>query len=372
MTGFHVSVPDLRGFGGQVGELGTGYTALGKGIGDKYTSALETADVKNQIIGGVGVLAPALVALQDQCDALMGAHISACKVMSESLEATDERLVGAANDYEGKDLEAEAELRKADPSEGAEATADAITRGSANESWGTDYNVDDYLTEDLAGTVIPEMAFKPTLESAKQALDKAGGGWFSKVEAVVEYFCGFSPSEEIVKPLIGDWGVLWYVADLHQGAAKAVNELSNVMYSGADALLGEYWAGDAADDFCQWILANWWRELHKHGALFDRSAARLNEIAHKLQADGQKIADGLLSVADIALDIALALRGAGKKGPVNPVSLVKDLGEAGYALGESLGTLGLSLYRASNTTLAELTSDLAKLNPPLNLKHYQQ
>lgn len=366
--GFTVSLPDLHGFTDQLGQLVEGYVGINAAIAGSYQGASSVADVKGLLAGVAGILLPTLGAFQDRCDALVEVHCSACRVMARSMESTANTMKRTAIDYERQDREAEAALGGGDASDEEEKTAEAITGGEANSDWSTDFNVEDFMSADVNGTVIPKMSFKPTMESSLKTLEEVSGGpSFASADAVVQYFCGFSPAVEVCKPLLGDWGLVWYVADLFTCSAKAVAEISKIMAVGTDTLTGDDWTGDAAGDFAQ--LAKTWNAVQsKHVRLLQDSATKLNGIADQMDTEGTKIAEATVVVADIALEIILAVATGGRSALRKEAKgLIDDLIMAVPTVIEGI-TAFRDFLDLATTDLGNLISEIASLNPPGNLQ----
>lgn len=191
------------------------------------------------------------------------------------------------------------------------------------------------LTRSLDGTVVPEMSFEPTLESTVATLLEAEGvPSFRSVDAIVEYLCGFSPLREICEPLHGGWGALWHRTDQYRRAASAVAETS----------------------------PTWNDELPDRARLLRDAAATLDGTANGMDADGAKIADATLVVADLALEIANLFVGRGAVGLKDAKKLVDDLVLVASTVIE--GTVAFTAFMESaTTTVQDQISAVATVNP---------
>jgi uncharacterized protein YukE len=368
--GFSVSLPDLRGCADQLSALAGGYRSLGDVLDARYTIAKEAADMKSLLVVTSASFIPALSAFQEKSDELVATHCSACKtVMSDSMDSTAGRLAKAANSYQKQDQEAEAELDGENPSKDAKKTADAITGGEPNSDWSTDFDPGKFLEEaDVDGTVYPEMSFEPTMKSTMETLESAlDAPSLGTVDAVIQYFCGFSIAKEVVKPMLGDWGVLWFMADLNRGAAGAIEEIARIVTSGADTLVDADWSGDAANAYVE-TSKTWQHVLFQHADLFRRSAGILDDTANRMDVEGGIIADATMAVADFGLAIAMALAGRGRRlDPEEIMGMVQDLIELIPQVLAAIDSFQ-SYLDLAQLDVGEVISEIASLNPPGNLQ----
>jgi len=365
MTGFSVSLPDLHGCADQLSILSNEYDKLGGVVEEVYDDAKNVSDLKSILAGYTGLLNEPLFLFQEDSDTLARALCLACdKPMSTSMASTAERLRKAAKAYRKQDEAAEAEVAGADPSNEAEKTADAITGGEPNSDWSTDFDTKDYVATDVDGDVIPDMAFKPTLETTMDTLmTVAEGPSFTSADALIEYICGFSPAKECVKPLLGDWGVLWFTANQYRAAASAVEEIGRILSAGADMLVGTDWTGDAADGYAR-SAAVWDQALSQHADLFRRAAVVLDDTANRMDDEGTVIAEACLTLADLAVEVVMTLSGRG--GMRNAKKLIDDLA---FVVPDVMSAIDSfkAFLDLSRIEIDKLVSEIASLNPPGNL-----
>jgi uncharacterized protein YukE len=367
--GFTASVPDLLGLTDQLDEFAKGYGDLGKAIGQNYEAALKAADTKSILAGLSGVLISALSVFQQQCDDFMRSHCMACEApMSKSMDRTADRLWKTAESYAEQDREAEEALDGENPSQEDKDTAKAITDGEPSFDWKLDFSVNDYLTADFEGTVFPEFSFKPSIEAAKKTAEKSlGQGPFTSIDALIEHFCGVSLNKEVCKPLLGDWGVLWYLADMFRAVAQAPTDIGATMLSGSGKVVPSVWAGNAAEAFSK-TSENWFRVLEDHSRLFVDSGTKLEAIANGMDIEGTKIAAAAAVIADLAVEVAAAIASGGLS--VLSRDAVKWIGKLIFAFPTVVEAIKgfVDFLELAAPDLDDVVSGLASLNPPGNLQ----
>lgn len=361
---FSVSVPDLEGFAKQVRHLGVFYKSFEDKLRPYGGHTMEILDPDLPLPGNVGLNGSLHRFLEDFMN-LAEAERGVFPRLGRGLTDMASELTATAAQYAETDKNAEAELEKTDGSESAKETADAITGGEPNSDWKDELDVEDYFA-DFDNLHHSGEDYRPKEMSYKnEMLDLEGvfgalssGSLVGTIDATLQEIGGFSVIKEFIKPLTGDWAILWFFADLYAAASTGVDAALKMLRNGTDKLVGNEWTGPAAEAFRERSLA--WQEVlgQQFGNLREASKL-LKGMGDTIDDAGSDIAAALETLADQFLSIVGAA--------ANPASAIIALGKAAFTMLEPAiaGAEGLiKVTDQAETSTADLCDEANGLKAP--------
>lgn len=312
MSEYSVSLPDLRGVEKQVGNCGDTYRELYDAFEPEvFTHNDDDVLAVIHSLSQDSPLASGLSLFSKQVMAYIEATHAVCRRLAKGFDKTAERLGDTVDEYKELEDEALEELDAAEPdsaeAKDARKTADSIDHGDANSDWTAKVTADDHLPgayssfdyRTRSSSYYDELTDLERI--GEQFVDMSVAG---TVDAVLEWFIGYSPTTQFCTPLIvGDWGYLWYLRDYFNGAADAVDEIRELLDKGTDTLLAGDWTGDAAENYEHHADKGWGDVLERHSDNMREAAKLFHSVGDAIEETGATISPILTMLFDIVIDL---------------------------------------------------------------------
>jgi hypothetical protein len=369
---YTISLPDLRGFAEQVGHLAQFYNDI-----EDFFTKINTDEFLNEALGTQsqwetgGALSGVLRQFCDQFLNLATAEGSASTRMCQGFDATAKSLLQTAQQYDAKDRAALAELEATDElseeeRDAAEVTADSVTGGEPNSDWRERLAFEDYVTGDPLDVRYrsPKMEYVDAMSGVEGTYGQiVSGSIVGTLDSIFQDLLGFSAIKEVIKPLLGNWGFLWFMRDQFHCVANAVDAADQLFAKGTATLTAEDWTGSAADGFVR-KAESWHTALQEHGINLRTAAVLLGDLGDQMEVAVTKIVPMLVTLADIgiaAIESALTLNPLAVAGAVLSSAIDLTIQDFQPVL-DALDGL-ISLVDASATSTEELCAATDDLMP---------
>lgn len=135
------------------------------------------------------------------------------------------------------------------------------------------------------------------------SIQSAAGFLVGKLDWVAKTFCNFSPLEELVKPLCGDWTRLEYAALGFDALEAQLDAVGQNLQSGADQV-GSVWTGAVASQ-AQFEVRTFAGAHYQQAQGCKILAEQLRHICEVSKAAGEALATGLGVIGEILTQLLI-------------------------------------------------------------------